>query len=103
MATITGKANVAENADWRVYIVECADASLYTGIARNLSERVEKHNAGSGAKYTRSRLPVRLVYSEAWPDRSGALQREASIKRLPRTAKLKLIATIAKGEPAPLS
>ena len=94
---------MAESADWQVYIVECADASLYTGIARNLSERIDKHNSGDGAKYTRSRLPVRLVYSEGWPDRSGALQREASIKRLPRTAKLELIATMRPGEAAPTS
>ncbi len=92
---------MAESADWQVYIVECADASLYTGIARNLGERIAKHNSGSGAKYTRSRLPVRLVYSEGWSDMSGALQREASIKRLPRIAKLELIATMQTGDAAP--
>jgi predicted GIY-YIG superfamily endonuclease len=65
---------------------------LYTGIARDIKERLALHNAGDGAKYTRSRLPVRLVYAESCPDKSGALRREAAIKRLPRPAKLNLIA-----------
>ena len=92
MATNPNKANVAENADWQVYILECADSSLYTGIARDLNSRLEVHNAGDGAKYTRARLPVKLIYSEGHPDRSSASQREAAIKRLPRAAKLALIA-----------
>ena len=73
--------------DWQVYIVECADGSLYTGIARNVTERIAVHNAGQGAKYTRSRLPVKLVYEEALPDKSSALKRELAIKNLSRTAK----------------
>jgi putative endonuclease len=83
---------VAAKADWQVYIVECADSSLYTGIARDLNSRIEQHNSGTGAKYTRSRLPVRLRYCEDHPDRSSASQREASIKSLNRTEKLELIA-----------
>jgi predicted GIY-YIG superfamily endonuclease len=84
--------NVAAKAEWQVYIVECADSSLYTGIARDLTSRIEQHNAGTGAKYTRSRLPVRLLYCEDQPDRSSASQREASIKSLKRAEKLELIA-----------
>lgn len=87
-----GKKDVAGNADWQVYIVECADNSLYTGIARDLTSRLEEHNAGAGAKYTRSRLPVRLLYKEGHPDRSSASRREATIKHLDRAGKLELIA-----------
>ena len=85
--------NVPANADWQVYIIECADTTLYTGIARDLDSRIEQHNAGNGAKYTRGRVPVRLLYCEAHPDRSSAQSREATIKRLSRADKLNLIAT----------
>lgn len=77
---------------YEVYILLCADGTLYTGIARNAERRLQVHNSGKGAKYTRSRLPVRLVYRESQPDKSAALRREAEIKRLPRTEKLALIA-----------
>jgi putative endonuclease len=78
---------------WHVYIVRCNDDSLYTGIARDLSGRIHAHNHGSaGAKYTRARRPVSLVYSEPAPDRSSALRREHAIRRLPRARKLQLIA-----------
>jgi predicted GIY-YIG superfamily endonuclease len=77
--------------DWWVYIVRCADDTLYTGIARDREARVAAHNAGTGARYTRPRLPVRLVYSEAAENRAAAQQREHAIKRLPRAAKLALI------------
>ena len=76
---------------WSVYIVCCADSSLYTGIAKNLQERINLHNTGRGAKYTRSRLPVELVYSESVDDRSTALRREFEIKKLERDDKKKLI------------
>ncbi len=76
---------------WYVYIVHCADNTLYTGIAKNLEERINLHNTGRGAKYTRSRLPVELAYSEAADNRSTASQRELAIKRLERNDKLKLI------------
>jgi predicted GIY-YIG superfamily endonuclease len=76
---------------WQVYIVRCADASLYTGIAKDVASRVGEHNAGGGAKYTRSRLPVELVYIEDAIDRSAALRREAAIKRLSAGAKRALI------------
>jgi predicted GIY-YIG superfamily endonuclease len=77
--------------DWFIYIVECADSSLYTGIARDLDARIKVHNDGLGAKYTRGRLPVKLIYSEATESRSSALRREYEIKQLPRHAKLALL------------
>jgi len=76
--------------DWQVYILECADGSLYTGIARDLEARITAHNAGSGAKYTRGRGPVKLMYQESAADRSTALRREALLKRLSRADKLEL-------------
>ena len=76
---------------WTVYIVRCADSSLYTGIAKNVEERINLHNAGRGAKYTRSRRPVELVYSESVDNRATALRREIVIKRLERDDKKKLI------------
>jgi putative endonuclease len=76
-----------------VYIVACADQTLYTGWTTNLERRLKVHNAGRGAKYTRERGPVQLVYAEELPDRSAAQKREYAIKRLSRPAKLKLIAT----------
>ena len=78
---------------WLVYILECGDRSLYTGITNNVGLRLEAHNAGTGAKYTRSRLPVKLVYAEPATDRTTASQREAAIKKLDRAAKLSLIST----------
>lgn len=74
-------------ADWHVYMVRCADRSLYTGIARDVPRRVAQHNAGTGAAYTRARRPVVLVHQEPVPDRGTALRREAAIKRLPVVAK----------------
>lgn len=78
---------------WRVYIVRCADGSLYTGIAIDLERRIAEHNAdsGLGASYTRSRRPVTLVYEEAAADRSAASKREYRIKQLSRMEKLALI------------
>ena len=74
-----------------VYIVRCADGTLYTGCTNDLSRRLAAHNAGKGAKYTRSRRPVELVYREKVPDKSAALRREAAIKGLSRGEKLALI------------
>lgn len=76
---------------WHVYIVECADRTLYTGIARDVAHRIATHNVGKGARYTRSRLPVRRVYQEPQPTQSAALKREFRIKKLTRAAKLALI------------
>ena len=78
-------------AEWHVYMVRCADRSLYTGVATDVEARVATHNAGKGAKYTRGRLPVKLVYQEAVADRGAALKREHAIKRLTVAAKRQLI------------
>jgi predicted GIY-YIG superfamily endonuclease len=77
---------------WFVYILRCGDATLYTGIAVDLRKRLDAHQRGTGAKYTRSRRPVTLVYRERQPDRSSALKREAALRRLGRAGKLALIA-----------
>ena len=80
-----------------VYILRCGDGTLYTGCTNDLPRRLQAHQSGRGAKYTRSRLPVELVYQEAVPDRSAALRREAAIKRLARRRKLALIAAFRPG------
>src|SRR5205823_712288 len=74
--------------EWFVYIVRCADDSLYTGIAKNVTRRCQQHNAGTASRYTRSRLPVELLYHEAHPGQSSALKREAAIKAMDRRGKL---------------
>ena len=74
-----------------IYILLCGDNTLYTGWTNDLSGRVIAHNAGRGAKYTKSRLPVQLLYSEKLGTRSEALKREAEIKKLSRQKKLELI------------
>ena len=73
-----------------VYLLRCRDGSLYCGWTDDLEQRVAKHNAGKGARYTRSRKPVTLVWSEQLADRSAALKREIAIKRLTRAQKLAL-------------
>jgi putative endonuclease len=78
--------------DWYVYIVKCSDESLYTGITVDVNRRIEEHNNSTkGAKYTRSKRPVHLVYSETQADRSSASKRESAIKKLSRKDKLLLI------------
>ncbi len=74
-----------------VYLLRCADGSLYCGWTTDLERRVRVHNSGKGAKYTRSRLPVELVYWETFEDRTQALSREWHLKRLSREEKLQLI------------
>ena len=76
---------------WFVYIVECQDGKLYTGITNNLELRIRAHNNGVASRFTRSRKPVKLVHSEDSSTKSKALKREAGIKRLPRAKKLALI------------
>ena len=76
---------------WYLYILRCRDDSLYTGITTDVQVRLEAHRAGKGAKYTRGRAPLELVYSETCGDHSTALKREAQIKSLPRAGKMKLI------------
>jgi putative endonuclease len=85
---------------WHVYILECADGTLYTGATNDVKSRVEQHNRGRGAKYTRSRLPVGLVYLEVAGERALALRREREIKRLTRASKRRLIAECAAGLPS---
>ena len=80
---------------WFVYIVQCADKSLYTGIATDVDRRVAEHNAGQGARYTRGRGPVSLVYREEVKDRPGALKREYAIKKMPADQKRELIDSCA--------
>lgn len=76
---------------WFVYILRCADGTLYTGITTDLARRVKEHNTGkAGARYTRSRRPVVLVYSEAVENRSEASKREHAIKKLPLVEKMKM-------------
>ena len=72
---------------WYVYMVRCRDNSLYTGYTDDPERRLAVHNAGKGAKYTKSRLPVQLVYREECPDKSTALKREYAIKRLTKAEK----------------
>ena len=76
---------------WKLYILRCRDGSLYTGITNDLEKRLEAHRTGKGAKYTRGRGPLELVYREECGDHSEALKRELEIKRLPREEKLKLL------------
>ena len=73
------------------YIVKCSDKTLYTGWTNNLEKRLKDHNAGKGAKYTKSRLPVELVYYETFSSKEEAMRREYALKKLSRKEKLKLI------------
>ena len=77
---------------WTVYLVRCRDGSLYSGITTDLVRRLAAHNAGTASRYTRSRLPVKLVHEEPGFTHSSALKREAAIKRLSRPKKLELSA-----------
>lgn len=79
--------------EWQVYLLECADGTLYTGVSRDLARRLLQHNGerAGGPKYTRGRRPVHLLWSAPAADRSEAQQREAAIKKLSRADKLKLL------------
>lgn len=76
---------------WKLYILRCRDGSLYTGITTDVEKRLEAHRSGKGAKYTRGRGPLELVYQEECGDHSAALKRELEIKAMTREEKLKLI------------
>ena len=76
---------------WVVYLLRCADGSLYTGITKDVSRRCQQHNAGTASRYTRSRLPVVMIYQEVQRSRSLALKREAAIKAMTRRQKLEMI------------
>lgn len=80
---------------WYVYILRCADGSLYTGITTDLTRRTRQHNDGTASRYTRSRRPVNLVYQERKRGQNSALKREAAIKKLTRRQKLALIGSRA--------
>ena len=83
--------------DWTVYILRCVDGSLYTGIAKDVQARIKQHSGGRGAAYTRSRLPVTLLYQESGFNRSEALIREAQIKAMPRSKKKEIISNVVGG------
>lgn len=77
---------------WYVYILRCGDGTLYTGVTDDIPRRLATHRSGKGAKYTRGRGPLELVYQEQVPDRSAALRREYQIKRMPKQEKEALLA-----------
>lgn len=79
-------------ATWYVYLLRCADGSLYAGITTDLDRRLAQHNAGTGAKYTRARRPVSLAWHEPAADRAAASQREHRVRSLPKAAKEALVA-----------
>lgn len=81
---------------WFVYIAKCNDGSLYTGCTNDLEKRITTHNLGKGAKYTRSRLPIQVVYTERHISFSASLKREFALKKLTRQEKEKLIQTTIK-------
>ena len=93
VAVLKLKKQLAEH--WYVYILRCADGSLYTGIAKDLDRRLERHNAGTASRYTRSRLPVTLEFHEEQPNQSLALKREVAIKGMSRQKKESLIRRLA--------
>jgi putative endonuclease len=78
---------------WVVYLLECKDNTYYCGITKDLTKRLEKHNNGTGAKYTRGRRPVVLIWSESHKNQSSALQREYEIKKMTRKNKESLISS----------
>lgn len=75
---------------WFVYLLECNDGTLYCGITNNLEKRIDTHNKGKGAKYTKSRLPVKIFYFESLENKSDALKREYQLKKLKRKEKIEL-------------
>ena len=85
--------------DHHVYVLECADGSLYTGYTTDVERRVAEHDAGEGAKYTRGRTPVELVHAESFDSQSAAMSREYEIKELSRAGKERLLEGNAPGTP----
>ena len=84
-----GRATI--NFMWQVYIIECKDSKLYTGITNNLNRRLSEHNSGRGGRFTKFRRPVKLVYHQEVSNKSEALKREIEIKKLARSEKLSLV------------
>ena len=87
------KAGAKKTGGWLLYILKCCDGSLYTGITNDIPRRVGQHNAGTASRYTRSRLPVELIYKERCRNKSGALKKECRIKDLTRKEKEEYINT----------
>ena len=85
------KGTETKTGDWTVYILKCRGGRLYTGVTNDLEKRLAAHRSGRGARFTRAFAPVRLAWSRAGFTRSGALKREAAIKKLPRAAKEELL------------
>ena len=83
--------------EWNLYVAECADGTYYTGIAKDVPQRIEAHNSGKGSKYTATHRPVKLIFQEPQADYSAALRREYQIKGLPKSRKMRFVA----GEPLP--
>ena len=79
---------------WYLYILRCADLSLYTGITKDIDRRFKMHSEGKAARYTRTRLPIEIVYRENCKSRTEALTRECTVKALPKAKKLALIQTV---------
>ncbi|MFM9196515.1 MAG: GIY-YIG nuclease family protein [Planctomycetia bacterium] len=96
---MSGKSSSRGRLAWTVYLLRCRDGSLYTGITNDLAKRLTVHAAGRGSRYTRSRLPVALVYEERRATKSRALVREAAIKRLTKRQKESLVAGLAPAVP----
>ncbi len=88
------KSKPDKNTQWVVYVLKCADDTLYTGITNNLEKRLEAHRNGTGAKYTRGRTPLKLIYTENHENRAEASKREHAVKSLSREEKEKLIGKI---------
>jgi putative endonuclease len=91
-AAVKRRKSTAKKAPWYLYILECGDGSLYTGISNNVEKRFGRHCAGKGAKYTRTHQPVRLVYVERCGAQGKAMKREREVKSFQKKKKLKLIA-----------
>ena len=86
------------NKKYFLYILRCVDDSLYTGITNDINNRLATHRAGKGSKYVRSRLPVKLIYTEEFPDKSSAAKREAEVKSWSREEKLSKLALPTKND-----
>jgi predicted GIY-YIG superfamily endonuclease len=86
-----GKVSKKSKEKWFLYILKCNDRSLYTGITKDLERRIKMHSEGKGARYTRTRLPLEMVYQETCKNRTEALVRECAVKALPKLNKLALV------------
>lgn len=86
-------------AGWRLYVLECADGSWYTGVTNDLPRRLARHAAGTASRYTRGRRPVKIVHQERCRDRSSALRKERSVKALSKAQKLQYVAKKRRPEP----